>query len=150
MTVAEQEQEQQQEQTDEALLTEASNMGWVDKDAYKGNPETWVDAKTFVEKGRHVLPILQKNNQRLNTELSTIRTENKKLGELLKASQESISALEEYHTEETNRRVEKARKDLKAELVRAKTEGDHADEVELTDQLSQLNAPEGRAAEEDN
>ena len=34
------------------IENEAREMGWTDKDGFKGDPEKWVDAATFVDRGR--------------------------------------------------------------------------------------------------
>lgn len=127
------------------LLTEAEGMGWQPKESYRGDPERWVDAATFVEKGRHVLPIITKNNERLHGELQSTKAEVGKLQELLKASQESIQALEEYHTTETARRVELAKKEVVARLKQARQENDVDAEVDLNQELGELNAAQAEA-----
>lgn len=127
--------------------TEAKNIGWAPKDQYKGDPEKWVDAHTFLERGQHVMPILRKNNERLQADIGRVREENTKLQSLVKASQESIQALEEFHTAETARQVETARKNLLAQLKIAKKDGDIEGEVDLTDELTRLNAAAAKAEE---
>ena len=46
---------------------EARTLGWVPQEEFKGDPNRWVDADTFVERGHTVMPILRKNNERLET-----------------------------------------------------------------------------------
>lgn len=124
---------------------EAKNIGWAPKEQYKGDPEKWVDAHTFIERGQHVMPILRKNNERLQADISRVRDENTQLQGLVKASQDSIKALEEFHTAETARQVESARKNLLAQLKVAKKDGDIESEVDLTAELSRLAAAEAAA-----
>lgn len=52
------------------VLKEASGQGWVPKEKFKGNEDDWVDAPTFVKRGREILPILRKNNENLIKELN--------------------------------------------------------------------------------
>ena len=147
-----QQKDQEVNQVDEAVRTEALEMGWLDKDQYKGNPDRWVDAETFVEKGKHILPIITKNNERLQGQVNSILLENQKLQEALKDSRESVTALEEYHTEETTRRVEKARKDLLESLKQAKRDQNIDAEVEISEELRQLDLarePDHRAERAD-
>src|SRR3990167_6165982 len=115
-------------EVDQALLGEARNMGWVPQEEFRGDKANWVDAATFVDKGRHILPILQKNNERLQAELRSRDERIRNLDTALKEGRESIEALEEYNNEETKRRVEQARADLKKELIAAKKDGDFAAE----------------------
>lgn len=124
---------------------EATNMGWVDKPDFKGDPDAWVDAKTYVDKGRHVMPILRKNNERLQGIITNQNAELEKINLALQESRDSIQALEEYHGEETKRRVEEARKQLKEQLKQAKKDGNTDAEVDITDELTQLNSAESVA-----
>jgi hypothetical protein len=55
---------------DEGVLKEATGQGWVPKEKFKGNEDDWVDASTFVKRGREILPILRKNNENLVRELN--------------------------------------------------------------------------------
>jgi hypothetical protein len=119
---------------------EARSLGWVPLEEFRGNPERWIDAETFLERGRTVMPILKKNNEKLE---STVRNQADEIGRLKKlfeASQEAIQELQNVHTEATKAAVEKARKDLLTELRRAKAEGDVDLEVQLTEELADLKA----------
>ena len=53
---------------------EASAQGWVAKDDYRGNEADWVDAETFVRRGKEIMPILRKNNEKLLKELKEARS----------------------------------------------------------------------------
>ena len=61
-------------EVDEEVKKTASSQGWVDKDKFRGKEEDWVDAETFVKRGREILPILQKNNENLLKELNQTKT----------------------------------------------------------------------------
>lgn len=120
----------------------AREMGWAPKDEFKGGADKWVDAETFVKRGDEVLPILRKTNEGLRSELTSVRGEVNGLRTALAESQEAINSFKEFHQEEVKERVKAARDKLKGELVAAKQAGDHAAEVELTDELGRLNAAE--------
>lgn len=128
---------------------EAKNIGWAPKEDYKGAPDKWVDAHTFLERGQHVMPILRKNNEKLQRDIGVAREENAKLHEMFKASQESIKALEEFHTAETARQVEAARKNVIAQLKIAKKEGDLDSEVDLSAELTRLDTAAAEAARQE-
>lgn len=138
-------------ETNEALEQEARELGWMPKEEFKGSPERWIPADQFVERGRHILPIVQENKERLQGELRQATAKISEMAGLLKASQESIAALEEHHQADLKRRLELARKELIEQLKEAKREGDVEQEVELTAQLTELNkepaAPAKPAAE---
>lgn len=124
------------------VIAEAREMGWRPKEEFQGDPEHWVDADAYVEKGRHVMPILKATNERLRGDLTKTNTELADLRRALANSQSTIEALERYHQDDVKQKVEKARADLKAQLVAAKKDGNVEAEVDLTDQLTQLNDAE--------
>jgi len=124
------------------VIAEACEMGWRPKDEFQGDADHWVDADVYVEKGRHVMPILKATNERLRGDLTRTNTELADIRRALAASQETIQAIERYHQDDVKQKVEKARADLKAQLVAAKKDGNVESEVELTDQLTQLNDAE--------
>ncbi len=49
----------------EPIEQEAHNLGWVPLDQWRGDPEKWTDADTFVKRGKEIMPILRKNNEAL-------------------------------------------------------------------------------------
>ena len=133
--------------------TQARQLGWVPQEEFRGEAEKWVDAETFVDKGRHIMPILQENNRRLTSELESVKARQAATDAALKAAQDALAEMEERHTIETQKAVDQARKDLKAQLRAASEAGDHDAIAELTDQLSlmqpQTEKPKpGKASEE--
>jgi hypothetical protein len=123
-------------------IAQAKDLGWADKDQWRGPPEHWVDAKTFLEKGQHVLPILKQNNERLRGELGAVRGEVAGMKDALKAATTTIEALNAAHEEDVKEQVEAARADLRAQLSAASREGDHDAVADATAKLSALNAAE--------
>lgn len=59
--------------------TEARSQGWTDKDAFKGDPNKWVDAETFVKRADEVMPFLKKQNGALKRELDEVKATVKRL-----------------------------------------------------------------------
>lgn len=116
---------------DDAVQAEARREGWKPKEEYNGPEENWVDAETFVRRGREINPILKKNNSRLQAELASLRAE---LGE----TKNSLKQVQEYHTELEKKAYERAYKTLKAELKSARREGDPDMVEELEEQLDNL------------
>lgn len=71
---------------------EAALMGHVPKDQFRGDPEEFVDAETFLRRGREIMPILRKNNERLTgkvLELERARIEDRKTFEEFRKFQET-------------------------------------------------------------
>lgn len=58
---------------DPALEAEARDMGWRPKEEFRGDESKWVDAETFVTRGREVLPLVKAQNKRLQQELNEIK-----------------------------------------------------------------------------
>lgn len=62
--------EQQQERDYPA---EASKIGWQPEEKFKGDKSKWVDAKTFVERGETVLPIVKHQLRETREELEKVK-----------------------------------------------------------------------------
>jgi len=121
------------------VQAQAEKMGWIPPARFKGDPERFVDADVYLERGETVLPIVREQNKRLHAELEGLRAESAKTTAALKAAQTAIEQIEERHTVETQKAVEAARRQVKQQLSAASEAGDHAGVAELTDQLTQLN-----------
>ena len=117
---------------------EARTLGWVPAEEFKGDPARWVDADTFVERGHTVMPILRKNNERLEGLVRSQAQELERMKNMVSASQGSIQALQEVHANATKAAVEKARREVMVELKQAKMDGDVDREIALTDELQEL------------
>lgn len=118
---------------------EAKNIGWSPKEEWRGNPEKWVDAETFVRRGKEILPILQANNKKLQAKLDEVSG---KLGHVtgqLAASQEAIEALKEFNTESTRQEAERTKAALVVSLKDARAAGDIDTEITLRDQIEEVN-----------
>lgn len=118
----------------------ALEMGWIPPERYKGDPERFIDADAFVERGETILPIVKKRAEKLEAQVAQLNGQVSRMEGLLKANAEAMAALEDYHTKETRRKVEAAKAGWKAEIKRAAADGDHEALAEATDQLTQLNA----------
>ena len=124
----------------EGIEKEAHNLGWVPLEQFRGDPEKWVDAETFVKRGQEIMPILRKNNEALQSTVGQLQAKIDHLSELVAAGQESMAALKELHASDVKKKVEQAKQELLAGLKQAKTEGDVDTEIALQDQLSEVNA----------
>lgn len=122
----------------EEIVKEATDLGWVPKDKFRGPEDKWIDADEFVEKGRHVLPIVIENNKRLKQELLTRDKKIDTLTQSVAASQKAIDALQKVHTEATARAVETAIARTKEEIKEARESGDVDAELALQDKLNDL------------
>lgn len=122
---------EEQGSADPQIEKEAKIFGWVPKEQFRGNEEDWVDADTFVKRGKEINPILRKNNEILM----------KKLEELEQRFQQreiTIQQFSKYHAETEKRAYEKAISDLKAEKKDALNMGDTDRVVEIDDAIDEL------------
>ena len=108
--VVEGQQEGSQEAPQEAQYeSEARAQGWVAKEEFRGSENDWVDAETFVRRGKEIMPILRKNNEKLLKELS----------EAKKAAEEARQAAREFR-EFQKEQFERKTKDLEVQLEQLK------------------------------
>lgn len=125
------------------LEREARSMGWQPKEEFKGDEGHWVSADEFVERGRAVMPILLKNNKRLQSELLTRDSKIDTLTQRLNAADTALEKLERHYSEANKRAVENAKRQLKEELKQARQDNDVDAEFEIQEKLAGLNsAPE--------
>lgn len=125
----------------------AREMGWKPQEEFHGDPERWVSAEAYVERGETVLPIVKAQKVKLEQDVARLSTELREAREAIEGSREAIKALEEFYTEETKRQVAKARAELRAQIKEARDAGDVDAELEAQEELTRLNAAEGKAKE---
>lgn len=119
-----------------AIETEAKALGWSPKENWRGNEADWVDAQTFVERGRQVMPLLKKNNERLTSKLTETEQALASTTAQMKAMQATLKALEEHREADINAQVEERINKLRGDIADASRDGDHARVAELTDELA--------------
>ncbi len=61
----------------------ARNMGWMPKGAWRGEPDRWVDAATYVDRGERMLPLLQERNRALDKTVSDLKSESRESKQML-------------------------------------------------------------------
>lgn len=133
-------------QIPEEIIQEAKNMGWVPKEQFKGNEDKFVDADEFVEKGRHVMPIMQQNNKRLQNELLTRDQKIVTLEQRQQKADEAIEKLTKQQIEVQKRSFEEGKKALAASLKQARENDDVESEQRILEELIDLRAEEKAAA----
>jgi hypothetical protein len=114
--------------------SEARAQGWVAKEEFRGSEDDWVDAETFVRRGKEIMPILRKNNEKLL----------KELGEAKKAAEEAREAAKEFR-EFQKQQFERKTKDLEVQLEQLKqakrdaiTNGDGDRAIAIDDAMDDL------------
>ena len=131
--------ELQQEASQEApeasqFESEARAQGWVAAEEFRGSETDWVDAETFVRRGKEIMPILRKNNEKLL----------KELGEARKIAEEARESAKEFR-EYQKQQFEKKTKDLEGQLEQLKqakrdaiTQGDGDRAIAIDDAMDDL------------
>jgi hypothetical protein len=122
--------------------SQASALGWVPEEKFKGDPKKWVDAETFVRRGEEIMPILKKANEGLRGEVTTLRGEMTKTQQLLQAATESLLEFQKYHEEDSKRQYERALEKLKGDKREALRDNDVDAVVEIDEAISQLRQQE--------
>lgn len=117
---------------------EASKMGWRPKEQFRGDPERWVDAKTFVERGHEVLPIVKSELKKTREELAEVR-------KAAQEWQEFNKAATERQVEEWKSKYQQAVRD-KAEAVN-KGDGEAMVEAEARQKELEASRPQPKKEE---
>ena len=146
--MSEENQVEQQEQAEPAqdnqTEKEARIFGWVPKDEFRGSDDDWVDADTFVKRGKEINPILRKNNELLM----------KKLDDKVREIDEIKTSVEEFKKFQKDA-FDKKKAELETELATLKTqkkeaiaEGNGDLVVDLDDRIDELKEAQREAKEE--
>ena len=93
-------------EVNESVLKEAESQGWVPKEKFRGDENDWVDADTFVKRGREIMPILRKNNENLLKELNTTK-------EQLKEFKKSADEFKKFQQQAHERKVTELNQQLR-------------------------------------
>jgi hypothetical protein len=102
------------------VIREAESQGWVPKEKYRGNEADWVDAETFVKRGREIMPILRKNNENLLKDLNATKQQ-------LKEFQEAAEEFKRFQKDAFERKIteyESRIQELKESRAQAISDGD--------------------------
>jgi hypothetical protein len=115
------------------IIREAESQGWVPREKFRGSESDWVDADTFVKRGREILPILRRNNENLIRDLNATK-------EQLREFREAAEEFKRFQKESYERKVsdyEKRIAEIKESRAQAISDGDGAKVNALDDALDQ-------------
>ena len=115
------------------VLREAESQGWVPKEKFRGNEADWVDADTFVKRGREILPILRKNNENLIKDLNQAKEQLKEFKEAAEEFQKFQREAYERKAAEYERRIQ----EIKESRAQAISDGDGQKVNALDDALDE-------------
>lgn len=113
------------------IENEARSQGWFPKEQWKGRESDWVDAETFVRRGREILPIVRKA-------LQDERKKNQNLEAQLQAHGATIAEMREYFLKIEQTATKNAMANLKAQKRAALEAGDAVTAEDIQEQMDQL------------
>ena len=126
---------------------DARVFGWVPKEEFRGSEDSWVDAETFVKRGKEINPILRANNERLKKEMEAERQKhNREIAEL-KAATEEFKQFQKDAFERKQQQLETELGDLKNQRKEAIREGDADLVVELEDRIEEVKEEKAKKVE---
>lgn len=110
--------------------TEARRLGWVAKEEFKGDPEKWRPAEEFLDRGKRILPIVLRDNEKLQRRIGQLEGR-------LQETLETTKQLVEYHTKGEERAYDRAKRDLEA---KAETAAANADTAGVRTAMAEIDA----------
>jgi len=117
---------------------EAREMGWRPLEEFPGDPEKFISAEEFVERGKTLMPILRKNNEKLHNELTAVKGQVQTLSQNLKDAQEAMESYREYASTAAKTAYDKAVNDIKAQKAAAIEDGDMRGVMKADQALDEL------------
>lgn len=122
----------------EPIEIRAKRMGHVPLEEFRGNPDNWVDAETYVRRAEESLPILKGTLKTMEQKMAEQERAMKAQTETLQSLQSDMAEFVEFSKGAEQRAYNKALKDLKAAQMKAKDAGDLEAFAEATEQIDSL------------
>jgi len=117
---------------------EAREMGWHPQDEYRGDPDKWVDAKTFVLRGEQQMPIMRENNRKLMSRVRRADDENADLRQQMAEMRDSLNTLRKMAERADEAGYQRALAEAKALQREAVRNGDEAAYDNAERQIAQI------------
>jgi hypothetical protein len=117
----------------EAIEREARVQGWRPADEFKGKEKDWVDAETFVARGREIKQFTKKENEALRRELAAATAK-------LEDQGKTIEEIRKYHEGMEKRAIDAALARMKSERREALVAGNMELAAEIDDEMTELKA----------
>lgn len=140
--------DQDNEVDEQALEAEARQMGWVPETEFKGRKDKWIPAADYVERGKHVIPIMQATNKRLSQRVLTTDQELGKLRSQVDGQNELIDKLTRRLAQQTKRDLEVEKRTVVERIAEARRENDTDTEFQLTERLEDIRKEQAEIDEE--
>ena len=109
----------------------AKAEGWVPENEWRGDPDKWVNADKFVERGENILPIVKKQRDTAQDELLQLRGE---LNEVKKTSAE-FKEFQDTVLSNTKKKLQQEIESLKEDKKQAAKDSDLEAVVRIDEQI---------------
>ena len=124
--------------TNNGVESRATQMGWLPQEQFRGNPDNWVPAETFVRMAEESLPhakgTIKMMERKMEQQARTLQDQTDRIA----AMQQDMQEFVQVSRGAEQRAYEKAKKDLLAQQRTAKESGDMPAFVEATEKLDDL------------
>jgi hypothetical protein len=124
-----------------AIETEARGMGWAPKDRWRGDPNAWLDADKFVERGKTFVPFLQHERKKLRGELDQRDQVLNETKAELAAVKEQLKGITTFNEQMAKDRQARRKAEIGVELKAAREAGDDVRVAELQNELGDVIKP---------
>lgn len=121
-----------------AMEAEAHAQGWRPLEQYRGKPGGWVNAKTFIERGKNYLPFVQKELRESKETIGRMSGEMEQLRTLVATTQSDMAKLLDFSRRANQAGYDRAVKDLKEQQREAVAAGDVTTFDKIEGQLEQM------------
>lgn len=118
----------------------ASRLGWVPQEEFKGDPEQWRDAETFLKRGEEIHGYLKADLERLH---STLSARDHEIAEI----RQTMEEFRKFHNETEARAYKRAIEELKQLKVSAIEQGEGSRVIEIEEQIEQLKEAQKKPVE---
>lgn len=116
---------------------QARELGWQPKEEFKGNPDNWVEAAEYVERGERFMPYLQADRRKLLGRVSAQDSQLTALQQSLEATRAELAQIKESTTAVAQERLKSEINQLRQQLREARREDDYERIDELEDQIAE-------------
>ena len=119
---------------DQETVNEAKRQGWVPQEEYDGPADKWVDAETFVKKGKEINAILRKDNEFLKREIAEMKS--------------TMMEFKKFSADNEKRAYDRALAELREQKKMAVSQGDGDKLLEVDDAIEELKEQRAKEAQE--
>lgn len=127
MSDTDNDQAQEQDQSER----EARRQGWRPQEEFRGDADDWVDARTFIRRGKEIRGVMKSENEELKRQLAAA---NGQIGEM----KGTIEEIRQYHSDMEKRAIAAAMKEMKKQRIEALEAGNHALVGEIDEEIQEL------------